>query len=104
MPNTMRLPRGKRPTRAAAANAQAINNIISRSRVVKAAKAAVAARPRPAGGVGVKKMRKGGVRRIKIKKPLPQAKIVEVKKNGVVIRKMNATRKTYFPGKKRRTY
>ena len=32
MPNTIRLPRGKRPTRAAAATAQAINNIISGSK------------------------------------------------------------------------
>ena len=78
MPNTIRLPRGKRSPRTAAANAQAINNIISGSKrnvgpalgkaVKAAAKAAAAiagpsragpsrmARPRPSGGIGVKKM------------------------------------------------
>ena len=43
-------------------------------------------------------------KRLKIKKLLPQSKVVQVKKNGVVIRTMKFRRKSYFPGKKRRTY
>ena len=55
MPNTIRLPRGKRPTRAAAATAQAINNIISGSKqnvapaLGKGPKAAAKATPAIAG-------------------------------------------------------
>ena len=66
MSNTLSLPRGKRPTRAAAATAQAINNIIANSKknvgpALGRATAAVIAgpsgisRPKPSTGIGVKK-------------------------------------------------
>ena len=50
---------------------------------------------------GCKKDKKQGN---KDKKLLPQAKTVEVKKNGIVLRKMTVRRKTYFPGKRNVTY
>ena len=41
---------------------------------------------------------------IKIKKLLSQPKMVTVKKNGQVLRKMAVRRKAYFPGRRRKIY
>ena len=41
---------------------------------------------------------------IKIKKLLSQPKMVTVKKNGQVLRKMTVRRKAYFPGRGRKIY
>ena len=66
----------------------------------------VVARPRPSGGIGVKNMQafRRRNRNIKIKKLLTQPGPIEVKKNGVVIRKMVVRRKSYFPGKRAKVY
>ena len=56
---------------------------------------------KPRSKIGTKRTRN---RAIKIKKLLPQAKIVEVKKNGYVLRKMTVRRRTYFPGRRKVTY
>ena len=117
MPNIRLMPRGKRPSRAAAINSSAINNaLLGAKRNVGPALGATAAalpgpssviaRPRPSGGIGVKNMdrfRKRN-RNLKIKKVLPQPKVVNVKKNGVVVRKMTVHQKTYFPGRKKKVY
>ena len=111
------MPRGKRPPRAAAANSLAINNVLLGKRNIGPALAANLPgpsrapsfapahpagrinRPRPSGGIGVKNMERFRKRNrdIKIKKVLPQSKVVQVKKNGVVVRTMTVRRKTYFP-------
>ena len=120
MPRTKLMPRGKRPPRKAVINSTAINNAIlgSKQNVGPALGAAAAAlpgqsnaprrlgRPRPSGGVGVKTMDRYRKRNrdIKIKKVLPQPRIVNVKKNGVVVRKMTVRRKTYFPGRRKKVY
>ena len=44
------------------------------------------------------------VKKIKIKKLLPQSKVVQVKKGGTVVRTFNVRRKTYFPGTKKSRY
>ena len=104
MLNTRIMPRGKRPPRAAAINSSAINNVLlGTKRNVGPALGAVAGalpgpsnaprrlgRPRPLGGIGVKNMECYHKRNrdIKIKKVLPQPRIINVKKNGVVVRKM----------------
>ena len=41
---------------------------------------------------------------IKIKKLISQPKMVTVKKNGQVLRKMTVHRKAYFPGRRRKIY
>ena len=41
---------------------------------------------------------------IKIKKLISQPKMVTVKKNGQVLRKMTVRRKAYFPGRRRKIY
>ena len=114
------MPRGKRPPRAAAANSAVINNVLLGKRNIGPALGAAAAnlpgpsshprnrlhRPHPTGGIGVKKMDRFHRRNrdIKIKKVLPQPRVVNVKKNGVVVRKMIMRGKTYFPGKRRKVY
>ena len=107
------MPRGKRPPRAAAANSSAINNVLLGKRNIGSALAGPSSapsfaparpagrinRPRPSGGIGVKNMERFRKRNrdIKIKKVLSQSKVVQVKKNGLVVRTMTVRRKTYFP-------
>ena len=119
------MPRRKRPPRAAAAVSAAINNVLlGKSNIgpalgapVAVAAAAVAGpsstpsfapahskgrlgRPRSAGGIGVKNMQafRRRNRDIKIKKLLTQPKTINVKKNGVVVRKMVVRGRALFPG------
>ena len=121
------MPRGKRPPRAAAAVSQVINNVLLGKSNVGPTLAAPAhavagpssapsftpshlkrrlGRPRPAGGIGVKNMQafRRRNRDIKIKKLLPQPKTINVKKNGVIVRKMVVRRRAYFPGRQARVY
>ena len=92
MARTLRLTRGKRPTRAAKSTAIAINNIIAR------------ARSRPSAGTGVKKMRTKRVKNLKIKKLLSKPNLVKVKKGRVVVRTMIVRRKSHYPGNSRKFY
>ena len=83
--------RNVRPTRNAAKTSCAINSLLIGSKTpvdfsIKKGKA-------------VKR-----IRNIKIKKLLLQAKQVEVRKNGQVIRRMTVRRKSYFPGRRKKTY
>ena len=113
------MPSGKRPPRAAAATSQAINNVLLGKRNVGPALAALAVtssssqqpsfvsgRPRPSGGIGVKNMQVFRKRNkdIKIKKLLPQSRVVNVNKNGVVVRKLTDHRRAYFPGRHKKVY
>ena len=121
------MPRGKRPLRAAAAVSQAINNVLlGKSNIgpVLAVPAAVAGpssqltfapahprgrrldRPCPTGGIGVKNTQafRRRNRDIKIKKLLPQAKAVNVKKNSVIVMKIIICRRAYFPGRQKKVY
>ena len=66
--------------------------------------AALIGRPVPNKGIGVKKMTSKRNKGIKIKKLLSQPKMVTVKKNGQVLRKMTVRRKAYFPGRRRKIY
>ena len=91
MARTLRLPKGKRPTRAAKATAIAINNILAR-------------RTRPSGGSGVKRMKTARNKNFKVKVLLSKSKTVNVKKGGVVVRTMTVRRKSHFPGKKPYVY
>ena len=114
--------RGKRPprgTRAAAAAAEAINNVLLGALAAPVISAAVAGpsgvrssfspshrrnqlgRPRPNAGVEVKRMQVFRRRKkdIKIKKLLLQPRTINVKKNGVVVRKMTVRRRSYFSGR-----
>ena len=43
-------------------------------------------------------------RNIKIKKLLAEPKQVEIRKNGRVIKRITVRRKSYFPGRRKRTY
>ena len=122
MPRTKVMLRGKRLPRAAAAVSKAINNILlgpnnknNHHQPAPSQPGPSRARPnfvpahsslRPSGGVGVKNIECIRVRNraIKIKKLLSQARNIKVKKNGVVVRKMVVRRKTYFPGRRARTY
>ena len=117
MPRARMMPRGKRPPRAAAVALSAINNILLNAKKPNLVNSnsragSSGARPsfvpanRPRSGVGVKNIKRIRVRNraIKIKKLLSQPKNVEVKKNGVVLRKMVVRRKTYFPGRRKVTY
>ena len=56
--------------------------------------------------MGVKKIENRRVRnrRFKIKKMMEQPRIVEVKQNGRVVRRMVVRRKTIYPGMTRRNY
>ena len=119
--------RGKRPprgTRAAAAAAEAINNVLLGALAAPVISAAVAGpsgvrpsfspshrrnqlgRPRPNAGVEVKRMQVFRRRKkdIKIKKLLLQPRTINVKKNGVVVRKMTVRRRSYFSGRRARVY
>ena len=120
------MPRVKGPPLAAAAISQAINNILLGKKNIGPALAAPAAvagpssqrtfapahprgrlgRPRPSGEIGVKNMQafRRRNRDIKIKKLLPQSRAVNVKKNGVVVRKMIVRRRAYFPGRSKKVY
>ena len=116
------MPRGKRPPRAAAAVSKAINNVLLGANNQAAATQPGLSQPgpsaprpsfspryprfRPSSGIGVKNIERIPVRNktIKIKKLLPQSKAINVKKNGVTVRKMVVRRKTYFPGRRARTY
>ena len=113
MPRTIVMPRGKRPPRAAAANSSAINNTLLGKRNIGQPSLQIyqglVARQIdlcPSGGIGVKNMDRFRKRNrdIKIKKVLPQSKIVQVKKTGVVVRTMTVRRKTYFPGRRKKVY
>ena len=90
MARTLRLPKGKRPTRAAKATTIAINNILAR-------------RTRPS-GTGVKRMKTARNRNFKVKVLLNKSKTVNVKKGGVVVRTMTVRRKSHFPRKKPYVY
>ena len=71
MARTLRLPRGKRPNRAAKATAIAINNILARRKNTP-----------PAGGTGVKRIKKARNKNFKVKILLDKYKKVNVKKGG----------------------
>ena len=118
MPKTMLVPRGKRPSRSAAAVSPAINNpLLERGKKLNkpAAGGPRIMMPRsvpsfiptksPRSGVAVKNV--GGPKNnkaIKIKKLLLEPKEIEIKKNRVVLRKIMVRRKTYFPGRRERIY
>ena len=70
MARTLRLPKGKRPNRAAKATAIAINNILARRRI------------RPSGGTGVKRIKTARNKNFKVKILLDKFKTVNVKKWG----------------------
>ena len=92
MARTLRLPRGKRPSRAAKATAIAINNVLARRRL------------RPSGGTGVKHIKTARNKNFKVKGLLKKPKTVNLKKGGVVVRTMTVRRKSHFPGKKPYVY
>ena len=92
MARTLRLPKGKRPNRAAKATAIAINNILARRRT------------RPPGGAGVKRIKTARNKNFKVKMLLYKFKTVNVKKGGVVVRTMTVRRKAHLPGKKPYVY
>ena len=94
--------RSLRPTRGAAKTSQAINNALLGTK--KNIGAASLGRPVPTGGIGVKKMMTKHNKSIKIKKLLPQPRMVSVKKNGQALRRMTVRRKAYFPGRRRKIY
>ena len=112
------MPRGKRPPRAAAALSKAINNMLLGKKNVGPALAAsavgssssqpsfVSGRPCPSLGIGVKNMQAFRRRNkdLKIKKLLPQSKVVNVKKNGVVVRKMTVRRRAHLPRRHNTVY
>ena len=88
--------RSARPSRAAAQTSKAINNALLGTK--KNIRLASLGRPVPTRGIGVKKMHTKRNKGIKIKKLLSQSKMVTVKKNGQVLRRMTVRRKAYFPG------
>ena len=92
MARTLRLPKGKRPNRAAKATAIAINNILARRRT------------QPSGGTGVKRIKTARNKNFKVKILLDKIKTVNVKKGGVVVRTMTVRRKAHFPRKKPYVY
>ena len=123
MPSTKVMPRGKRPPRAAAAVSKAINNVLLGDNNQAAAAQPGPSQPgpsaprpsfsprnprfRPSSGIGVKNIReriRDRNRAIKIKKLLPQSKAINVKKNGVILHQVVVRRKTYFRGRRARTY
>ena len=65
---------------------------------------ALIGRPVPNKGIGVKKMPSKRNKGIKIKKLLSQPKMVTVKKNEQVLRKMTVRRKALSPRKKKKIY
>ena len=92
MARTLRLPRGKRPNRAAKATAIAINNILATRRT------------QPPGGAGVKRTKTARNKNFKVKMLLDKFKTVNVKKGGVVVRTITVRRKAHFPRKKPYVY
>ena len=100
MASTLRLPKGKRPNRAAKATAIAINNILARKRT----RPPGGARTRPPGGAGVKRIKTARNKNFKVKMLLYKFKTVNVKKGGVVVRTMTVRRKAHLPGKKPYVY
>ena len=99
MPRVKSTPvRSARPSTAAAQTSQAISNILLGS------KRPPLGRPVSTGGVGVKRIQTKRKRDIKIKKLIAQSRQVSVKKNGQVVRTMTVRRKSYFPGRRRKTY
>ena len=114
--------RGLRQPRAAAQASRAINSTLlgTKRNIVPALAANVdfnvasssvptapvkLGRPKPSGGVGVKKIEgQKKQKNLKIKRLLPQSRVVTVKKNGVAVRKMTVRRRSYFPGRRRKVY
>ena len=87
--------RSVRPTRNAAKTSRAINSLlIGSKRNVRTPVDFSIKR-----GKTVKR-----IRNIKTKKLLAQQKQVKVRKNGQVIRRMTVRRKSYFPGRRKKTY
>ena len=118
MPRTMLVPRGKRLNRPAAAVSAAINNVLlergkklhkptgggPRIIMLRSIPSFVQIES-PRSGVGVKNVcGPKNNKAIKIRKLLVEPKEVEIKKNGVVLRKIMVRRKTYFPGRCPRVY
>ena len=110
MPRTTIMPRGKRPPRAAAANSSAINNALLGKRNIGPALAvnlpgpsSAPDRPCPSGGFGVKNMDRFRKRNrdIKIKKVLPQSKVVQVKKKWSCRKNDDGVLKNVFSWKKK---
>ena len=81
--------RSKRPMRNAAATSRAINRLLVTSNS-------------PVDFSLTRKTSGKRIKHIKIKKLLPQAKQVQVKKNGQVIRRMTVRRKSYYPGRRKK--
>ena len=103
MPRVKSVPvRSARPSRGAAQTSKAINNALFGSK--KNIGPALIGRPVPNKGTGIKKMPSKRNKGIKIKKLISQPKMVTVKKNGQVLRKMTVRRKVYFPGRRRKIY
>ena len=87
--------RSARPSRNAAKTSRAINSLlIGSKRNIETPVDLSIKRPKT-----VKRNRN-----IKIKKLLAQPKQVEIRKNGQVIRRMTVQRKSYFPGRRKKTY
>ena len=85
MPREKSIPvRSARPSRGAAQVSKAINDALLGTK--KNIGPASLGRPVPTGGL------------------LSQSKLVTVKKNGKVLRKMTVRRKAYFPGRRRKIY
>ena len=121
MSKTGLLPRGKRPSRSAAAVSASINNaLLERGRkLCKPAEGSpritmpqsilsfIPSQDRRL-GVGVKNVRNirgpRNNKHIKIKKLLVEPKEIEITKNGVVQQRKIVRRKTYFPGRRQRVY
>ena len=92
---------------AAAARAQAVTAAPPAAVVAPVAKSApIGRRGRPRRQVAGVKNIEGRVRnkRFKIKRLLPQLRNTEVKKRGVVVRRMVVRRETIFPAEVRRAY
>ena len=92
---------------AAAARAQAVTAALPAAAVAPVAKSApIGRRGRPRRQVAGVKNIEGRVRnkRFKIKRLLPQLRNTEVKKRGVVVRRMVVRRETIFPAEVRRAY
>ena len=92
---------------AAAARAQAVTAAPPAAAVAPVAKSApIGRRGRPRRQVAGVKNIEGRVhnKRFKIKRLLPQLRNTEVKKRGVVVRRMVVRRETIFPAEVRRAY
>ena len=95
MPQVKSIPvRSARPSRGAAQVSKAINNALLGTK--KKIGPASLGRPVPTGGIGVKKMLSKRNKGIKIKKLLSQFKLVTVKKNEQVLRRMTVVERPIF--------